>query len=339
VKDAGIRRSDDWEFPIDDVRNQQTHTFATIGEIGRVHRGTPWQTIYLKSIYTNALTRTGLVTVPLPGTFPSDWLHWAGSVGTHPMNDWKLLDVFTTAAHENATRGLLSINQTNREAWSAVLSGVIVPTNTTKQAEIRGLAGFQGVDPEKAYVASLIEPATPQIQNIVESINLARQRQVSIIPNPNLNANPNQPWIFVPKVNPITGHTNNVFEHVGDVLSAPALTVQSPYLNIASSDQMKSVMTDRAMEYIPQQVLSLLQRDQPRFVVYAFGQSLKPAPRSLTSNPNFYHMCTNYQITGEVTTKTVFHVEGELPVKGNPYTQNKPLRAVVESFEILPPVE
>lgn len=339
VKDAGIRRSDDWEFPIDDVLNQQTHTFATIGEMGRVHRGTPWQTIYFKSIYTNALSRTGLVAVPLPGTFPSDWLRWAGSVGTHPMNDWKLLDVFTTAAHENATRGLLSVNQTNREAWSAVLSGVIVPTNTTKQADIRALAGFQGVDPEKAYIASVIEPATPQVQSIVESINWSRQQQVSIVPNPNLNANPNQPWIFVPKVNPITGHTNNVFEHLGDVLGAPALSVQSPYLNTSSSDQMKSVMTDRAMEYIPQQILSLLQRDQPRFVVYAFGQSLKPAPRSLTSNPNFYHMCTNYQITGEVTTKTVFHVEGELPVKGNPYTQNKPLRAVVESFEILPPVE
>ena len=74
-------------------------------------------------------------------------------------------------------------------------------------------------------------------------------------------------------------------------------------------------------------------------MVYAFGQSLKPAARSLTSDPNFYHMCTNYQIAGEVTTKTVFRVEGEFPVQGNPLTQNKPLHAVVESFEVLPPVE
>jgi hypothetical protein len=122
------------------------------------------------------------------------------------------------------------------------------------------------------------------------------------------------------------------------VLGAPHLTVQSPFLN-QSTEQVKSVLTDRAMEYIPQQIMSLLQRDEPRFVVYAFGQSLKPAPRSLTSDPNYFHMCTNYQITGEVTTKTVFRVEGDLPIPDNKLTATNSLRAVVESYEILPPVE
>ena len=116
----------------------------------------------------------------------------------------------------------------------------------------------------KSYIATYIDPATPQIQNIVESINFARQQQFSIVPSPNLAANPNQPWIFVPKVNPITGRTNNVFEHLGDVLSAPGLTVQSPFLNTATTEQKHNVMTDRAMEYIPQQILrscSAISRD------------------------------------------------------------------------------
>src|SRR5205823_2354868 len=41
VKDPLVRRSDDWEFP--------TNKFPNIGWLGRVHRGTPWQTLYLKA--------------------------------------------------------------------------------------------------------------------------------------------------------------------------------------------------------------------------------------------------------------------------------------------------
>ena len=47
-----------------------------------------------------------------------------------PTNDWHILDLFTAALSDNATRGQLSINQTNLAAWSAVLSGVVVLTNT-----------------------------------------------------------------------------------------------------------------------------------------------------------------------------------------------------------------
>jgi hypothetical protein len=338
VKDAAIRRSDDWLFPIDDGPNKKVHYFANIGELGRIHRGTPWQTLYLKAIYTLQNTVTGLTAVPLPGTHPTEWKKWAGTVGTHPMHDWKLLDVFTTAANENATRGLLSVNQTNRAAWSAVLSGVIVATNTVKNDEARSYGVHTGADPVEAFRATYVEPATPQVATIVDSIHFARRKQLDIIPNPAAAANPSLPWDFTVRRNPITLRTNTVFERLGEVLSAPHLTIQSPYLN-TTGDQMKSVLTDRAIEYIPEKIMSLLQRDEPRFVVYAFGQSLKPAARSLTSDPSFYHMCTNYQITGEVTTKTIFRVEGEIPIPGDPVTASKPLRAVVESYEILPPVE
>ncbi|HTG45471.1 MAG TPA: hypothetical protein VK633_13170, partial [Verrucomicrobiae bacterium] len=335
VKDAGIRRADDWEFPINESRTNY-HFFANIGDLGRIHRGTPWQTLYLKSIYSIRSTPTGLREEPLID--PTTWLHWAGSAGTFPTFDWKLLDVFTTAPNENATRGLLSVNQTNRAAWSAVLSGVLVATNTLRNAESRAFGEHEGANPATAYKAAMVEPATQQVGLIVDSINFARERQLDVIPNPNLAANPTVPWVFNVKKNIFTGKTNAVFEHMGDVLSAPHLTVQSPYLNFYTN-QIKSVLTDRALEYIPQQILSLLQRDEPRFVVYAFGQSLKSAAGSLTSDPNFYHMCTNYQITGEASMKMVFRVEGDLPDKRNPFTLNNPLRAVVESYQVLPPTE
>src|SRR5208283_5077810 len=44
-KDPLVRMSDDWDFP--------TNKFPTVGWLGRVHRGTPWQTVYLKA--TNIL--------------------------------------------------------------------------------------------------------------------------------------------------------------------------------------------------------------------------------------------------------------------------------------------
>lgn len=244
-KDPLVRRSDDWDFP--------NGKFPNVGWIGRVHRGTPWQTLYLKS----------------PVADPRSWLNWSGSLGTHPTNDWRLMDLFTVAPNANAARGLLSVNQTNLAAWSAVLSGVNVFSN------------------------NFILPNSASLSRIVDGINRARAAQ------------PGQ-----------------VFLHMGDVLATPELSVQSPFLNPQSNTN-----TDVAYERIPQQILSLLKPDEPRMVIYSFGQSLKPADRSLVllSGPNF-RLCTNYQITAEFVTRTVLRIDGGLK---NP-------RAVVESYSILP---
>lgn len=332
LQDPGVRKSDDWEFPALDVDPRQApqgfvYTYPNIGALGRVHRGTPWQTVFLKSVVQHAPNGQIVTNV-----HPTVWRNWAGSGGTYPANDWRLLDVFTTAPNENAARGLLSVNQANRAAWSAVLSGVAVATNDVRTSTLSGLGPNEGLSPTNTFKAMFIEPASPQVQRIVDSINRARALQFEAIPNPTPAANPRMPWLLVPKTNIYTQKPLNVFQSVGDVLSAPALSIQSPFLNNAAQ-QVRHVWTDRAVEQIPQQILSLLQRDEPRFVVYAFGQSLKPAPRSLTTSADFYNLCTNYQVTGEVITKTTFRVEGELRNPANP------LRAVVESYNILPPPE
>ncbi len=269
MQDPLIRRSDDWDFP--------TNKFPTIGGLGRVHRGSPWQTIYLKS---------GVADV-------TQWFKERGRRDTHPTNDWWILDVFTTAVNDNAARGLLSVNQTNVAAWSAVLSGVSVFTNGF-------LANPGGGLP--VYPNLFIQPASPQLLTIVSNINLTRLQQ------------PNQ-----------------TFRRLGHVLASPALTVASPFLNTDPA-QVQFGISDAAYERIPQQILSLLKEDEAYVAIYAFGQSLKPSDRSIVTAPGVYqNLCTNYQITGEVATKTVVRFFEPQPQSRT----NRVYKAVVESYNVL----
>jgi hypothetical protein len=119
--------------------------------------------------------------------------------------------------------------------------------------------------------------------------------------------------------------TNRSFSSLAQFLQVPELTVHSPWLNTSNSIQQQFALTDTAYERLPQQILSLVKVGEPRFVIYAYGQSLKPARDSIdTSSGN---ICTNYQVTAEVATRAVIRLEG---------TPAEP-RAVIENFNILPP--
>ena len=302
-KDPLVFQSDSWQFP--------TNRFPNIGWLGRVHRGTPWQTLYLKSAPVNELSSNYVSVVNYPNgsgvtnvyTNHPSWQYWSGdsvcwpgsttngdAAIMEPTNDWKILDLFTTAPNENASRGQLSVNQSGSAAWAAILDGVITVTNTS-------------------------------------STNLA---PLVIDPIVNSNAFMN---IFTNIINTRTNYGGNVFTSVGDVLSTPQLTVASPFLNTANP----AMLNDAAYERIPQQILSLLRIGTPRYVIYAYGQSLKPADRSIvTSSGPYFGMCTNYQITGEVVTRTVVRFEPTTPgVTG--FLPAGPMRPVVESFTVLPP--
>ncbi len=272
VKDPLIYRPDDWDFPT----NREVGKFPNVGWIGRVHRGTPWQTVYLKSKALNGRL----------------WSEWANSSLTHPTNDWRLLDVFTTALHPNGSRGLLSVNQTNLAAWSAVLSGVTVLSNALPDS---GLA--KSTVPE--YLSTVIEPGSTQLLAMVEGIIQAKLQA-----------------------------RDQVFRRMGDVLAAPQLSVQSPFLNVSNVAQAQFAISDAVYERVPQQIMSLLKPDQARLVVYAFGQSLKPADRSVILTPGPTRgLCTNYQITGEFATKTQLRIDN---------APRQP-RVVIESYNLLPP--
>jgi hypothetical protein len=323
-KDPNIRNSDDWRFPI--VTSPTNYLrFPSIGWLGRVHRGTPWQTIYMKPI-VRGIDAQGR---PVPLIDPTTWYNnWAHNIGSFPSQDYKLFDLFTVAPTESATRGLLSVNQEGQAAWSAVLSGITVFTNNISNEAIA--PPDAPADPyTQGYTTLLVEPGSKQLSNIVASINFVRTNQFDVGPITD-PARPQVTYDFYRKQVFGTGNNLDVFEHVGDVLNAPLMSRLSPYLR-EEGQQASKVWVDEAVERIPQQIMSLLQRDEPKFVVYAFGQSLKPAPHSLVTSANFYNLCTNYQITGEVISKTTFRVEGELNNAKNP------LRAVVESYNVLPP--
>lgn len=271
-QDPLIYGSDDWQFP--------NSKFGSIGTMGSVHRGTPWQTIYLKSgIHTN------------------EWVLWAGNPNTHPTNDWRLPDLFTVAPNENATRGLLSVNQTGNAAWAAVLAGVNVGGNHTLAVRASSSTTSVSGQTVAAGTGGTIMPASVQLSRIVEGINRTR-----------------------------TNFVGSRYPSLGMVLATPELTVRSPYLN-TNADQLQYHISEESYESIPRQILSLLKADEPRVVVYAFGQSLKPAEASIVRVPGpYFQICTNYAITGEVVTKSVVRFDG--PVEN--------LKSVVESFNVLP---
>lgn len=105
VKDAGIFKSDDWNFP--------TNLLSDPGRIGQVHRGTPWQTIYLKSEVAT----------------PTDWQWNWWDQRSHPTNDWRTVGLLLPLLVTNDVRGLLSVNETNEARWRQALHGITVWSN------------------------------------------------------------------------------------------------------------------------------------------------------------------------------------------------------------------
>jgi len=306
IKDPLVDSSDNWDFP--------TNKFPTAGWLGRVHRGTPWQTVYLKS--SDVPSNPILITIGTNSVYLPTWAYLNGNLNTFdatntaPVQDRLLFDLFTTAFNDNATRGTLSVNQSADQydpvanpaaglaGWSALFSGIVVPTNR---------AG--------GYV--VVQPAGPAGVNsflgqIVTNINGARANFTN--------------------VDGLVG----AFEHQGDILSAPQLTEQSPFL--AGFDATNAI-SDEMYEWLPQQTMSLLRVGTPRYVIYSIGQALKPAPNGIylgTSPAGTFGMVTNYQVVSEMSTRTVMRLD-TVRTNANGTVTVTPPRAVIESFNILPP--
>ena len=303
-KDPMIRWPDEWDFP--------TNKFGNVGWIGRVHRGTPWQTIYLKS----------------GAPAPADWENRVGSVDTYPTNDWAFADLFTVHVDDNARRGLLSVNQHNSAAWAAVLAGMPVLITNLPPSGMFDAAGFLAMpQPQDQFIVPDGDAAYSGVSNeftvIVEGINRWRAAQ-----------------------------TNGVFTNIGSILATPQLSLgvhtNSPYIGDVvmagnSSAQWRGQpVSDPMAERIPQQLLSLVTLEgvdiPARFAVYGWGQSLSPAPRSLVTTPGAtFQLCTNYQVTGETLTKTIFRLEPRIvnTVPGGNTNPAVNLQLVIESFEYL----
>jgi hypothetical protein len=321
-KDPLVINSAAWSFPT------PTNAFASIGQLGRIHRGTPWQTVYLKSSVAN-LEPTQDLQIP-------SWPKWSGSYGTHPTNDWALLDTFSTALTENAARGQIGVNQTNLSAWSAILSGVPVLRRLNNDGN--------------NLVATVLDPAGgnggSSLQKIVggytNNNGLFRHGIASGFVH--TNGWPGDPLVTVTGPDgksltiPKARRSLPRFQSVGEICSVETLSVGSPLLENVEYDESNPGRTfrpvsDEVVERIPQQILSLLKAEEPRYVIYAWAQTLKPAPGAVVTAPGpFFGLSTNYVVTGEFATKTVLRFEGALSTNA-PVTQT--LRSVVEDHRVL----
>jgi hypothetical protein len=323
-KDPLVTNSAAWSFP------NPTNALASIGQLGRIHRGTPWQTVYLKSPVANIEGDSEGHIVDR-----HHWKWWSGSYGTHPTNDWALFDTFSTALTENAARGQIGVNQTNLSAWSAMLSGVPV---------LRRL-NSDGTN----LVATVLDPAggngSSFVQKIVAGYTINGVYRRGIVSGfVHTNGWPGDPLLTVtgPDGNPLTlpkaRRSLPRFQSVGEICSVETLSVGSPLLENVEYDESNPGRTfrpvpDEVVERIPQQILSLLKAEEPRYVVYAWAQTLKPAPGAVVTAPGpFFGLSTNYVVTGEFATKTVLRFEGALSTNA-PVTQT--LRSVVEDHRVL----
>ena len=187
VKDPMITRSDDWTFPYNQGLNPAC--------LGSVHRGTPWQTLFLKS--TNILQT--------PGTGPG-WVSWAKWTGnavvrpdwnrsgslipdalvTAPTNDWSVVSLLTALFNTNDLHALASVNHTSTAGWASLLDGITVLTNTS--------AG--------QFDSALMTANSPQAGEIAAGIIAVRERE-----------------------------PNHLFLTIGDILATPELSNASPWLN------------------------------------------------------------------------------------------------------------
>jgi len=317
IKDPLIAQSDNWDFP--------TNKYPTIGWLGRVHRGTPWQTVYLKSFdVLNLIQPQGNQTNYVG---ENAWMGWTGNqnpfdaTNAAPAQDRLMFDLFTTAFNDNATRGTLSVNvgptNGNLAAWSALFSGMVVPTNL--------LGGYTIMNPAGIYNPALPLSQLPALVQIVNGINQTR-----------------------------TTFTNadglaGIFEHVGDILAVTNLTEGSPFL--AGLDPVTQV-NDELYEWLPQQMMSLLRvGDSPRYVIYCYGQTLKPAPNGIYGSSPYFGLVTNYQVVAEIAARAVVRFNSTVtnivvPLYDNSgtflsnYVSQATVtnnNAVIESFNLLPP--
>lgn len=338
-KDPAVGLSDNWDFP--------TNKYPGVGWIGRVHRGTPWQTVYLKSSNIWSLVEN----IPngpqgnLAGQ--STWELWSGDLNAYdafnsaPFQDQLLFDLFTAAPNDDATRGRLSVNigasdpanpLAGLASWSAVLSGALALSNNLAHQQVLFVPHYQNPTPAQIAGSEVLGYTNWTLQPLGT-------------PQPGLNPANSPLWQIVTGIN--NARTNignfdgltNVFEHVGYVLNAPQLSVASPFLNAQNDQyQQRNGISDEMYEWLPQQAMSLLTvsgtpQSPPRYVVYCYGQTLKPAPNGLVTSGTYFGLCTNYQVVSESASRVIIRVVNA-PTPANPSATP---HVVIEQYNPLPP--
>ncbi len=212
-KDPLVVGSDSWNFPTNQTWNPNW--------LGQIHRGTPWQSIYLKatdilqpaSTFSGSQTQIGTNTWRVWSGVPSVW----EAQHTSPVNDWHLASLLCALLNTNPSPAFFSVNNPDASAWTVPFDGLNAMTNSASD-----------------YSSPLLTPIvlssnSPAVASLAGAIQVTR-----------------------------AGEPGGQFLDVGDVLATPALSVQSPFLNTSDPLQQKLGITDAAYEALPSQLLGQL---------------------------------------------------------------------------------
>lgn len=265
-KDALAYGSDSWNFP--------TNLFVVLAGLGQVHRGTPWQTVFLKS--ANILTNTVTSGNSISTNGPNLWAQWTGDYNTvdaalmAPVRDWRLAGVLMSLLNSNNPAQLFSVNNSNPADWQNILSGVNAYSNSA-------LVVFSTTPLQ--FNTNIISSNSPQAFTIANAITQARA-----------GAN---------------------FYSIGDILAVPALSQNSPFLNLGGTgfgqQQMNYGIADWEYEAIPAQLLPLLRPDSIGALMPANGgwnlsfsgaDGYAYAVQTSTNLTDWISISTNYPVQG-----------------------------------------
>ncbi|HEX9046510.1 MAG TPA: hypothetical protein VF988_05740, partial [Verrucomicrobiae bacterium] len=233
ARDPLVYGSDAWNFP--------SNVLSSLAGLGQVHRGTPWQTFYLKDVdFLNVSIVSGGNT-NLIGT--NTWRQWTADLDATdaslmaPLKDHELAGLLMSLLNTNDPSQLFAVNDANVTDWQNLLNGLTVFSNSAPLVFASSPLTFD------TYV---MDGNSSQAATVASGIAQARGRQS------NLN-----------------------FHSIGDVLATPELSRNSPFLNLGSpvigQQQMNFGICDWEYEAIPSQLLPLLRPDSFGVITIANG--------------------------------------------------------------------
>jgi hypothetical protein len=268
AKDPLVTRSDCWNFP--------TNQPLGLGWVGQVHRGTPWQTIFLKS--SNVLLQSPNVNQNLAA-----WQRWTGNpwvwpdpngngqmvadaLFTVPTNDWKMVSLLASLFNTNDPRALASANQTSVQEWTALLDGLTVLTN----------------------------PAPGELDTVLMSSN---SPQAGIIAAGLLSTR--------------ASLSSQVFLDPSSILATPELSVNSPWLNasVTPNDEAYEIIASQLLSKLRPDSIGTVSTTPGQLQVQFSGFDGYPYAVQVSSNlVDWTAVSTNYPSNG------VFNFMEALPV-------------------------
>jgi hypothetical protein len=143
-RDPLVTQSDNWNFP--------TSAYSNFNWLGRIHRGTPWQSVYLKS--RDILANNNIAA----------WQAWTGDQNMFdasncaPVQDWHLAALLTSMLNPNPVEQLVSVNNSDTNVWLNLFGGMIA--GATSQPDI--------------FDVPMIIRNSRQAENIVNAIQTTR---------------------------------------------------------------------------------------------------------------------------------------------------------------------